>query len=71
MLNSENGQSNVRKTVNFKYPDNIWNKAIRMACNSFQETKICSRSTIDFLEPAVFERISHFVLVFLMLVLRM
>ena len=71
MLNSENEQSNVRKTVHFKYPDNRWNKAIRMTRNSFQETKIGSRSAIDFLEPVVFERISHFVLVFLMLALRM
>ena len=54
--------------MHFKYPDNRWNKAIPMAHNSLQETKICA---IDFLEPVIFERVPYFVLVFLMLTLRM
>ena len=72
MPDSKNGQSNIRKQqLHFKYTDNRWNKAIPMPRNSFQETKIYLSSTIDFLESVVFERISHFVLAFLKLVLRM
>ena len=40
MLNSENGQNNVRKTVHFKYPDNRWNKTIRMARNSWKQKSV-------------------------------